>query len=547
MHILWLDISSSFSHCSLAAPALDAQLDTRTRSLHRWSTAGGTLKTDPASVISGIVRTHPDMILSTIWLFNRNRTMEILGKVHRLLPETKIVLGGPEFLGNNRDFLESYPYVTAVFRGEGEEIYPKFIANPDSVGTLEGFCLIENGRYVDNGTARTSDFISAAPPEKSEFFSYGKPFIQIETSRGCFNTCRFCVSGGECRIQNLPMERIRERLDNAVAHGVREIRILDRTFNADTSRACAMLDLFKEYSGKLRFHTEIHPALISDTFMRKISSMPKGLLHMEAGIQSLDENVIRMSGRKGKASKALEGLVRIKEADVAGIHADLIAGLPGYTYGRLEKDMFTLMEAGADEIQLELLKLLPGTPFREHAEEYGIRFSPFPPYEVLQTEECSFEELSKAMFLSRMLDYWYNGGCLKKFFRELCRYRPDTPEKLYSTLGSTDFMEKSHSKESKASILFRHVSEHVPEMLPLLAKEWLEEGLSLKKEAGLTASMWKHGEKPDNPILDASSRTKVYYYIDDTVYDGRKRHWFMYDRDSRSSRPALVHTETLTP
>lgn len=37
--------------------------------------------------------------------------------------------------------------------------------------------------------------------------------MQLETTRGCFNTCTFCVSGGEKPVRTLPVERIRERLD----------------------------------------------------------------------------------------------------------------------------------------------------------------------------------------------------------------------------------------------------------------------------------------------------------------------------------------------
>lgn len=47
----------------------------------------------------------------------------------------------------------------------------------------------------------------------------------------------------------------------------------------------------------MRFHLEIHPALLSEELKKELASMPKGLLHLEAGIQSLHEEVLTVSRR----------------------------------------------------------------------------------------------------------------------------------------------------------------------------------------------------------------------------------------------------------
>ena len=56
----------------------------------------------------------------------------------------------------------------------------------------------------------------------------------------------------------------------------------------------------------MRFHLEIHPALLSEELKKELASMPKGLLHLEAGIQSLHEEVLTVSRRAGKLADALE-------------------------------------------------------------------------------------------------------------------------------------------------------------------------------------------------------------------------------------------------
>lgn len=97
--------------------------------------------------------------------------------------------------------------------------------------TIPGLCYLDsNGQYRDNGIARVLKFSDLIPPEKSRFFNWSKPFVQLETTRGCFNTCAFCVSGGEKPVRTLSIEAIRERLQIIHQHGIKNVRVLDRTF-----------------------------------------------------------------------------------------------------------------------------------------------------------------------------------------------------------------------------------------------------------------------------------------------------------------------------
>lgn len=164
---------------------------------------------------------------------------------------------------------------------------------------------------------------------------------------------------------------------------------------------------------------EIHPALLSDELKEELKQLPQGLLHLEAGIQSLREPVLEQSRRMGKLSDALEGLEFLCSLPNMETHADLIAGLPLYHLNEIFEDVYTLVEYNAGEIQLESLKLLPGTEMRRRAKELGISYSPFPPYEVLETNEISVSELQTARQLSRLLDGFYNTPAWQSLTREL--------------------------------------------------------------------------------------------------------------------------------
>ena len=483
MKILWIDLNSSYAHSSLALPALHAQI--MTDPSIEWEIVSATINENTGMIVDEIYRHRPDILAATTWLFNHEQLMHVASRVKALLPEACLVLGGPEFLGDNEEFLRKNPFVDCVFRGEGEEVFPQWLTcwnHPEQWHTVPGLCyLTPNKEYKDNGIARVLNFAGLVPPEQSRFFNWSKPFVQLETTRGCFNTRAFCVCGREKPVRTLSIESIRERLQLIHAHGIKNVRVLDRTFNYNPRRAKELLRLFLEFHPDIRFHLEIHPALLSEELKEELSLLPKGLLHLEAGIQSLREPVLEKSRRMGKLSDALDGLRFLCALPNMETHADLIAGLPLYHLHEIFEDVRTLAGYAAGEIQLESLKLLPGTEMRRRAEELGIKYSPLPPYEVLQTHEISVSELQTARQLSRLLDGFYNTPAWQALTRELILNDEQFLHRFLAYLTKANLIDQPMSLEKRGLILYEFCKQNYPEYQIQAAIAWIEAGMSLKK------------------------------------------------------------------
>ena len=483
MKILWIDLNSSYAHSSLALPALHAQI--MTDPSIEWEIVSATINENTGMIVDEIYRHRPDILAATTWLFNHEQLIHVASRVKALLPKTCLVLGGPEFLGDNEEFLRKNPFVDCVFRGEGEEVFPQWLTcwnHPEQWHTVPGLCyLTPYKEYKDNGIARVLNFAGLVPPEQSRFFNWSKPFVQLETTRGCFNTCAFCVSGGEKPVRTLSIESIRRRLQLIHAHGIKNVRVLDRTFNYNPRRAKELLRLFLEFHPDIRFHLEIHPALLSEELKEELSLLPKGLLHLEAGIQSLREPVLEKSRRMGKLSDALDGLRFLCALPNMETHADLIAGLPLYHLHEIFEDVRTLAGYAAGEIQLESLKLLPGTEMRRRAEESGIKYSPLPPYEVLQTHEISVSELQTARQLSRLLDGFYNTPAWQALTRELILNDEQFLHRFLAYLTKANLIDQPMSLEKRGLILYEFCKQNYPEYQIQAAIAWIEAGMSLKK------------------------------------------------------------------
>ena len=541
MKILWIDLNSSYAHSSLALPALHAQ--TKDDADYEWSIVSATINENAGMVVDEICRQKPDVLAATCWLFNHEALMHITSRVKALLPEAVLIMGGPEFLGNNEAFLRRNTWVDGVFRGEGEEEFSRWLRCwnlPEAWKNINGLCWLDaDGQYQDNGLARVLAFDRLIPPEESDFFPWGKPFVQLETTRGCFNTCAFCVSGGEKPVRTLSIESIRKRLQTIHQHGIRNVRVLDRTFNFHPRRAKELLNLFLEFHPHIRFHLEIHPALLSEELKAELQRLPEGLLHLEAGIQSLREPVLEQCRRMGKLSDALEGLQFLCSLDNMETHADLIAGLPLYRLEEIFEDVRTLASYEAGEIQLESLKLLPGTEMRRRAEELGIRYSPLPPYEVLQTNEITSGELQVARRLSRLLDAFYNTPAWQSLTRELILKEEGFLHHFLDYLTDANLIDQPMSLEKRGLVLYQYIKAYHPAYLTQASIAWIEAGMSLKKQPAERVKT-KHQTPPEHwEVLCGEYKENLKLCFLPTDDEATQGYWFGFETETQKITPVF--------
>lgn len=414
MNIVFVSVNSSYSHSSLAYGYLRA-FSERFLPDCRWTLLETSISEDRGRFLSKIIDAKPDVLLSTAYLFNVNYLMELFASFKALMPETPVYLGGPEFLGNNESFLRRHPYVNAVIRGDESSFYK--ILTQNNLEDISGLCFLnEHENYIDGKmTAAFDGPLDEIPsPFAKGYFNKEKAFIQIETSRGCPGACSFCTSAASDGIKYFSIDRVRSDIKAIANAGYREIRVLDRTFNENKKRTIELLELFRDGFPKIRFHLEINPALADTSFISMLKTFPAGQLHLEAGIQTFAPAPLKAVRRPGSPGKSAQGLGQLTFLHNVEVHADLIAGLPHQTLEDVFEDLRTIISGIPSEIQLETLKVLPGTALRKNPA--GIIYNPAPPYEVLRTPTMSNSDILEAVCLSKIIDCYYNFPATKGLF-----------------------------------------------------------------------------------------------------------------------------------
>jgi hypothetical protein len=244
-------------------------------------------------------------------------------------------------------------------------------------------------------------------------------------------------------VRLFPLEEFLADMDDLIQRGGRSFKFLDRTFNLDIPRAIGIMEFFLSRARpSLYTHFEMVPSLFPQELRNTIEKFAPGSLRIEMGIQTFNIQVARTIGRSSDPGNELEVLSFLRERTNAIVHADLIAGLPGETLASLGAGFDALWSVRPTEIQLGMLKRLPGTPITRHDSSFGMRYSPEPPYEVIETAQISAQELGRVRNFARFWELIVNRGHFNDLLPGLLT-DPDMvfdrfmviADSLYTTLG----------------------------------------------------------------------------------------------------------------
>lgn len=532
--VTFLAVNSSYSHSSLAAWCLRVMVD---ENKVAWHQVDATINDEPLAVLDRVRESRPDVVATTLYVFNRAFVQEVLGQLRTLAPECLLVAGGPECLGDNRGLVPAV--VDVAVRGEGERTFANMMASmatPSRWADIPGVCMMADGVYRDNGMALGVDELDVIPnfyPAMLDGFM--RPFVQLETSRGCPNGCLFCTSR-QTRVRYKSLARIRVELAAIRSAGVRTVRVVDRTFNLVNQRCLELLRLFRAEYSEIRFHLEIDPGLVSGDAAAEFRLAPAGSLHLEVGVQSLESRVHSIIQRRASPEQTLQGVQCLADMTNIELHADLMAGLPGQTMAGLVEDAAVLMHTRAAEIQLERLKLLPGTPLAEAPSQWGLIASATPPYAVLQTPDMSTADLRQADQLSRVLDWFYNKPILREVFAcgaEKCSgYLTAFVDHCAEATGSM----KCPSLDARLRLLESFWTGRSDTMVQRVRYLWFRYGLSIRH--GLCpAAPWK-GALPETAVLVEGDAKAIYSRIWRVELD--VPHFFCFGTGANGERAVLA-------
>ena len=408
-------LSAKYIHASLAPWCLYSSIKENYPNINA-TVIESTINVDLAENENKILDSNPDIISFTCYIWNIEKTLELCSKLKN---KTKaiIILGGPEVSYRPKDILTNHPYIDYVLSGEGEETYPLFvdkISKKQSVYDIPGLSYRSNVEVISNPEKEYTD--SPPSPFCDEFFeNLNGRITYIETARGCPYHCAFCLSGRCSPLRFFDIDGVKKEIIKLSRSGTQTVKFVDRTFNANAERANEILLFIKENYGKgipnnVCFHFEIAGDILKESTLEILSSMPRGAVQLEIGMQSFNEETLKIINRKTNTKKLVENIGKLISFNNMHIHIDLIAGLTGENLESFIESFNTAYSFKAHMLQMGFLKLLYGADMRENTEKYPCLFNDEPPYEVISTPWLSSDEIRMLKNCEDALDRLYNSG-----------------------------------------------------------------------------------------------------------------------------------------
>lgn len=376
-------------------------------------------------IAGAILRAMPDAVGFSCYIWNIEHVLKVASSVKKVLPECTILLGGPEVSFDAARMMEQNSFVDMIVCGPGEAAFAYFAPR---------FCRGEDGSDTPSAYVRAGDGVRQNPfaplyDMNDTRFMYAdlsifeNRTIYYETSRGCPFRCAYCLSAEE-PVSFLSMERVEMELEHFISSQVRQVKLVDRTFNFPPERARMILHtliaLKQKYpQSPTNFHLEISACLLDEEMISLLASAPEGLLQLEIGIQSTHPETLRAVRRTHDTAAVVRNTARLCALPNLHVHTDLIAGLPEEDYAAFARSFDDAYSLAPAALQLGFLKLLRGSSLRRNARELGIVYTDYPPYEVLSTPAISYAQLSTLHRIAELVDALYNAGNLATTLEKL--------------------------------------------------------------------------------------------------------------------------------
>jgi len=432
MRFVLTTLNSQYVHTSLSIRTLQQAYVSQGLSLEADLVVKEyTINEDWRQIADEIFSFSPKIVLFSCYIWNMKEILRIATRLKQWYPELIILLGGPEVGYRAEECLRQYSWVDGVFCGEGEESFPSVMKNYIEIGSLQpasGFIIKgKNGECL--GSSRPTYLANfdqiVFPYSQRELEDLKGQILYYESSRGCPYSCQYCLSSVHQPVRFLPLERVFRELECFIQAGVRQVKFVDRTFNANRQRARKIWQYLIDQNCNTNFHFELAADLLEQEDVELLKSVPKGRFQFEIGIQSTNSQTLALVQRVTDFEKIKKMVMQIRDLKTIHLHLDLIAGLPGEGYLSFAKSFDDVYALGADMLQLGFLKVLPGTAMAVKADLYGLIFDAEPPYEVLATANLSSREMLSLHHIEVLFERYGNSG---KF-----TYTMDGLVKLYSS------------------------------------------------------------------------------------------------------------------
>lgn len=468
MKVLLLAVNASYSHTNLAVRSLCQYVKKAAQKLNSISQEKldinfreYTINQPLGDLLRGIAEEEADYILFSTYIWNAEYICKILADVKKILPNSKLGAGGPEFSYAPEKYFNKLEELDFIICGEGEKILSDFliyncfekdklekkVQSLDSFSSFDFFnpsVIIrkENSFQLLKGQVfPLLDELEFPYPELKNLDQYHfdcKSFIDnkifyYESSRGCPYKCSYCLSSLDSKVRFMSLPRVFKDLQIFLDAKVALVKFVDRTYNLMPERYIEIWNyILQNHNGKTIFHFEIEAEYLSEEAIAFLQKLPPKIMQFEIGVQSANKETLKAINRSDNIEKLRDNIKRLPKS--IHQHLDLISALPYEDLTSFGKSFDFVMELEPDALQLGFLKILHGTQMEAYAKENNWKWMENPVYEALSSPYLSYQDILFLKDVEILLDVFYNSGTFSFTMKYI--FKKMSPWECFSKMAS---------------------------------------------------------------------------------------------------------------
>ena len=470
MKNILVGINSKYVHTNLAIRYLKKYIEQNSN--EKIKIYESSINNNIQKIIRDIVEYEPDNIFFSVYIWNVEMVFKITKEVKKILPNKRIILGGPEVSYNPDEILEKNIEIDGILIGEGENVLLNFLTK--DIKDVKGVYYREDNKIKFNGFEPLIENLDIIPfPYDDEELEDVHKIVYYESSRGCPFNCSYCMSSIDKSVRYFSLERTKKDLKKFIDIGTRLVKFVDRTFNLNKDRYMEIWKfLLENYRENITFHFEINANIFDDEVLEFLKKVPRKLFQFEIGVQTTNPSTMKAINRNNNLDKLFHNVTCINKN--IHLHLDLIAGLPFEDYETFGKSFDYVYKTKCEMIQLGFLKMLKGTQMKDEGEKYSYKYLDFPPYEILSNEFISYKDICRLKDIEEVLDFYYNSQKFLKSVDFVVENFFESPFKFFESIGDfykeRGYLEVAHKEVD----IFNNFVEYYEKMNFPKKEEFLE-------------------------------------------------------------------------
>lgn len=437
MNVVLATLNAKYIHTSLALRYLKSFAQDE----FEIDIAEYTIKDPSMGIAADLFSKKPDVIGFSCYIWNIEETIIVVDMLRKVLPDVKIMLGGPEVSYDTDYWMSRLQSVDFIVMGEGEETFRDLlrqIAGEQKYHFVFGMAYRKDGKTVITPPRPKLDLNVIPSPHRFEkdLVPMRNRVVYFETSRGCPFSCAFCLSSIEVGVRYFDIEWVKAELTYLIDNGAKLIKFVDRTFNIKRDYAMEVFQFLIDNHRGCVFQFEITADIMRPEVLDFLAdNAPAGVFRFEIGVQSTNDPTNLAVQRRQNFAKLTRTVVKVKESGKIAQHLDLIAGLPHEDYDTFRKTFNDVFALRPEELQLGFLKMLRGTGLRNDAEKFGYIYSERAPYEMLGNDLMPFADIVRIKRVEDVLEKFWNAHRMDRTMEYLVEKVYSSPFDFFQAFG----------------------------------------------------------------------------------------------------------------